>query len=140
MINVEVGMVINHPIEDVSRSWLTLNLPKWDTDFQEAKRVASTPDGVGATYQCVLKYTGKNATQKVETTEYAVNKKITFESAHQDCKGQDKYPVRVRCRRHKDHFTPTARILRSLQVTRTANGWRDPQGSHSPFEQLKATT
>jgi uncharacterized membrane protein len=81
MINVEVGMVINHPIEDVFAFVANLeNLPKWDTDFQEAKRVASTPDGVGATYQCVLKYTGKNATQKVETTEYAVNKKITYES------------------------------------------------------------
>ena len=82
MINVEVSMIINRPIADVFAFVANLeNLPKWDTDFQEAKRVASIPDGVGATYQCLLKYPGgKTATQKVETTEYAENKKITYES------------------------------------------------------------
>ena len=81
MINVEVSMVINRPVADVFAFVANLeNLPKWDTDFQEAKRLTSTPDGVGATYQCLLKISGKGATQKVETTEYAVNKKITYES------------------------------------------------------------
>jgi len=82
MINVEVNMVINRPVTDVFAFVANLeNLPRWDTDFQEAKRETSTPDGVGAAYQCLLKYPGgKTATQKVETTEYVVNKKITYES------------------------------------------------------------
>jgi len=82
MINVEARMVINRPVADVFAFVANLeNLPRWDTDFQEAKQLASTPDGVGAMYQCLLKYPGgKTATQKVETTEYAVNKKITYES------------------------------------------------------------
>lgn len=82
MINVEVGMIINRPVADVFTFVANLeNLPKWDTDFQGAKRVTSTPDGVGAMYQCLLKYPGgKTATQKVETTEYEVNKKITYKS------------------------------------------------------------
>jgi len=82
MINVEVSMIINHPVADVFAFVANLeNLPRWDTDFQEANRVASTPDGVGATYQSLLKYPGgKTATQKVETTEYIENKKITYES------------------------------------------------------------
>lgn len=82
MINVEVGMIINRPIEDVFAFVANLeNLSKWDTDFQEAKRLTSTPNGVGATYQCLLKYPGgKTATQKVETTEYTENMKITYES------------------------------------------------------------
>lgn len=82
MINVEVSLVINRPVADVFAFVVNLeNLPRWDTDFQDAKRVASTPDGVGATYQCLLKYPGgKTATQKVETTEYTENMKITYES------------------------------------------------------------
>jgi len=82
MINIEVSLVINRPVADVFAFVANLeNLPKWDTDFQEAKRVTSTPDGIGATYQCLLKYPGgKTATQKVETTEYTENKKITYES------------------------------------------------------------
>ena len=81
MINVEVSMVIDRPVTDVFAFVANLeNLPKWDTDFQEAKRLTSTPDGIGATYQCLLKYPGgKTATQKVETTEYTENKKITYE-------------------------------------------------------------
>jgi len=82
MINVEVSLVINRPVADVFAFVANLeNLPRWDTDFQEAKRLTSTPGGAGTTYQCLLKYPGgKTATQKVETTEYAVNKKITYES------------------------------------------------------------
>ena len=82
MINVEVSMVINCPIADVFAFVANLeNLPRWDTDFQEVKRLTSTPGGAGTTYQCLLKFPGgKTATQKVETTEYAVNKKITYES------------------------------------------------------------
>ena len=82
MVNIEVGMIINRPVADVFTFAANLeNLPKWDTDFQEAKRITSTPDGVGAMYQCLLKYPGgKTATQKIETTEYVVNKKITYES------------------------------------------------------------
>jgi uncharacterized membrane protein len=74
-------MIINRPVADVFAFVANLeNLPRWDTDFQEAKRLTSTPDGAGATYQCLLKFSGKAAPQKVETTEYAVNKKITYES------------------------------------------------------------
>ena len=81
MINVEVSMVINRPVADVYAFVANLeNLPRWDTDFQEVKRLTSTPDGAGATYQCLLKFSGKNATQKVETTECVVDQKITYES------------------------------------------------------------
>lgn len=82
MINVEVSLVIKRPVADVFAFVANLeNLPSWDTDFQEAERLTSTPNGVGAMYQCRLKYPGgKSATQKVETTEYTENMKITYES------------------------------------------------------------
>jgi uncharacterized membrane protein len=80
MINVEVSTVINRPIPEVFAFVANLeNHPKWETDFQEVKRLTSTPGGVGTLFQCVLKMPGKSMTSKFEITEYEVNKKIAFE-------------------------------------------------------------
>ena len=80
MISVEVSTVINRPVADVFAFVANFeNHPKWETDFQEVKQLTSTPDGVGTTYKCLLKFPGQAATSKFEITEYAVNQKITYE-------------------------------------------------------------
>jgi uncharacterized membrane protein len=79
MINVEVSTNINRPIADVFAYVANFeNHPKWENNFQKVKLLASTPSGVGTTYQCELKLPGQSATSKFEITEYEVNKKIAF--------------------------------------------------------------
>lgn len=80
MINVAVSIVINRPISDVFAFVANFeNHPKWETDFQEVKRISSKPGGVGTTYQCVLKFPGQTATSKFEITEYMLDQKIAYE-------------------------------------------------------------
>jgi uncharacterized membrane protein len=80
MINVEVSTVINRPVSDVFAFVANFeNHPKWETNFQNVRLLASTPNGVGTTYQCELKLPGQSATSKFEITEYEPNKKIAFE-------------------------------------------------------------
>ena len=79
MINVEVSTNINRPIADVFAYVANFeNHPNWENNFQKVKLLASTPSGVGTTYQCELKLPGQSATSKFEITEYEVNKKIAF--------------------------------------------------------------
>jgi hypothetical protein len=37
------------------------------------------PDGVGTTYQCLLKFPGQTVTSKFEITEFVLNQKILYE-------------------------------------------------------------
>ena len=79
MVNVEVSTVINRPVEEVFAFVTNFeNLPKWETDIQEAKQIHTTPNGVGSTYQCVLKMPGQTASSKFVITEYEPNQKIAF--------------------------------------------------------------
>ena len=79
MINVEVSTVINRPVSDVFAFVANFeNHPKWAIDFQEVKRLTSTPSGVGTTYNCLLKFPGQIATSKFEITEYVANQKIAY--------------------------------------------------------------
>jgi len=81
MINVEESIVINRPIAEVFAFVANFeNHPKWESNFQKVKLLASTPAGVGTTYQCELKLPGQTATSKFEITEYEVNKRIAFEA------------------------------------------------------------
>ena len=75
------GVFINHSQQEVF-DFLSdpANLSKWSSAFELAHWTSTDAPGVGATYQCLLKFYRKAATQKVETTEYAVNKKISYES------------------------------------------------------------
>jgi len=80
MIKLEASTVINRPVEEVFKFVANFeNHPKWEKNFQKVKLLASTPTGVGTTYQCELKLPGQSATSKFEITEYEANKKIAFE-------------------------------------------------------------
>ena len=80
MINVQVTTVINRPVEEVFAFVANFeNHPKWETDFQEVKRLSSGPVGLGTAYQCLLKLPGQTASSKFEITEFAPNQKIAFQ-------------------------------------------------------------
>jgi len=80
MINVEVSTVINRPVAEVFAFVANFeNHPRWETDFQEVKRLTSTPMGVGTIYNCLLKFPGQTASSKFEITEYVINQKIAYE-------------------------------------------------------------
>jgi hypothetical protein len=79
MVNVNVSTVINRPVADVFAFVANFeNHPKWETDFQEVKQLMATPNGVGTTYQCLLKFPGQMAASKFVITEYELNHKIAF--------------------------------------------------------------
>ena len=81
MINIEESIVINRPVAEVFAFVTNFeNLPQWESNFRKVRLLASTPTGVGTTYQCDLKLPGQTATSKFEITEYEVNKKIAFEA------------------------------------------------------------
>ena len=80
MINVQASTVIKRPVEDVFAFLSNFeNHPKWEMNFQKVKLLASSPTGVGTTYECELKLPGQSAKSKFEITEYEPNKKIAFE-------------------------------------------------------------
>jgi uncharacterized protein YndB with AHSA1/START domain len=79
MINIEVSTVINRPIADVFAFVANFeNHPKWESNFREVKRLSSDPDGVGTTYQCVLRVPGQRVVSTFEITEYVRDRKIAF--------------------------------------------------------------
>ena len=79
MINVEVSTVINRPVVDVFAFVANFeNHPKWETDFQDVKKLSSMTSGVGTTYQCLLKFSGQTAASKFVITEYELNHKIAY--------------------------------------------------------------
>lgn len=59
MINVNVSTTINRPVEEVFAFVVNFEiLPKWESDILEAKELERTPNGIGTTYQCLLKMPG----------------------------------------------------------------------------------
>jgi uncharacterized membrane protein len=79
MINVEVSTVINRSVEDVFAFTANFeNLPKWESDIQEVKPISVKPNGVGTTYQCLLKFPGQTVSCKFVITEYEPNRMIAF--------------------------------------------------------------
>jgi uncharacterized membrane protein len=82
MITVQVSTIINSPVSKVFAFVSNFeNHPKWETDFQEVKRLSGEMGGVGTTYQCLLKFPGQTVASKFEITEYAENEKIAYEGA-----------------------------------------------------------
>ena len=79
MVNVNVSTVINRPVAEVFAFVANFeNHPKWETDFQDVKKLSSMTSGVGTTYQCLLKFPGQTAASKFVITEYELNHKIAY--------------------------------------------------------------
>jgi carbon monoxide dehydrogenase subunit G len=76
VINVEVSIVINRPLDEVFAilSDLENNL-KWRSGMIEAKKTSAGPIGVGTTYRMINNVLGLRIEGEVEVTEYEPNRK-----------------------------------------------------------------
>ncbi len=78
MIQLEVSIVINRPVEEVFAflSDLESNL-KWRTSQIEAIKTSEGPIGVGTTYRTVNNVLGRRLEGESEVIEYEPNRKVT---------------------------------------------------------------
>jgi uncharacterized protein YndB with AHSA1/START domain len=81
MVEVEVSVVINRPVEEVFafvtriESW-----NQWDAQLAEVKKTSEGPVGVGTTWQEVRHFMGRRMESTNEITEYEPNRKLSFKS------------------------------------------------------------
>jgi carbon monoxide dehydrogenase subunit G len=74
MINVEVSVVINRPLEEVFAFLSRLeNNMKWRTGMIAAEQASAGPVGVGTTYRLVNEVLGRRIEGEAEVTEYVSN-------------------------------------------------------------------
>ena len=79
MARMEIGVVINCPIEEVCaylndvRNW-----PKWRSDVLEAEQTSEGPVGVGTTVRLVQQWMGQRSEAILEVTEYEPNRKLKY--------------------------------------------------------------
>lgn len=76
MINVQVSIVINRPLEEVFifLSNLENNL-KWRSGMIKAEKISEGPIGVGTTYRMINNYFGRRVEGEAVVTEYELNRK-----------------------------------------------------------------
>ena len=76
MINVQVSIVINRPLEEVFvfLSNLENNL-KWRSGMIKAEKISEDPTGVGTTYRMINNFFGRQVEGEAVVTEYELNRK-----------------------------------------------------------------
>jgi carbon monoxide dehydrogenase subunit G len=76
MINVQVSIVINRPLEEVFvfLSNLENNL-KWRSGMIKAEKISEGPIGVGTTYRMINNFFGRQVEGEAVVTEYELNRK-----------------------------------------------------------------
>ena len=76
MINVQVNIVINRPLEEVFvfLSNLENNL-KWRSGMIKAEKISEGPIGVGTTYRMINNFFGRRVEGEAVVTEYELNRK-----------------------------------------------------------------
>ncbi len=81
MAKVEMGIVINRPVEEVF-AFLSNpeNYPKWSSSSSDVKITSEGPIGVGTTYRSVVTFLGRRIESQVEFTEYEPNRKCAQKS------------------------------------------------------------
>jgi uncharacterized membrane protein len=81
MAKVEVGVVINRPIEEVFAFAANIeNNAEWQSGVLEAQVTSEGPIGVGTTYRYVTQLLGRRIEADGEIIEYEPNRKYSFES------------------------------------------------------------
>jgi polyketide cyclase/dehydrase/lipid transport protein len=76
MINVQISIVINRPLEEVFvfLSNLENNL-KWRSGMIKAEKISEGPIGVGTTYRMINNFFGRQVEGEAVVTEYELNRK-----------------------------------------------------------------
>jgi carbon monoxide dehydrogenase subunit G len=76
MINVQVSIVINRPLEEVFSFLSNLeNNMKWRSGMIKAEKVSDGPIGVGTTYRMINNFFGRQVEGEAVVTEYELNRK-----------------------------------------------------------------
>ena len=77
MVNVEVSVMIDRPVEEVWKFITDLSkVPTWDTGVLEVKQTSTGPLGLGSTGDFREKM--RNMTISVRITEYEPNRRVSF--------------------------------------------------------------
>jgi carbon monoxide dehydrogenase subunit G len=78
MINVQVSIVINRPLEEVFSFLSNLeNNMKWRSGMIKAEKVSEGPIGVGTTYRMINNFFGRQVEGEAVVTEYELNRKYS---------------------------------------------------------------
>jgi len=86
MVNVEVSVMIDRPVEEVWKFITDLSkVPTWDTRVLEMKQTSTGPLGVGSTGEFREKM--RNMTISIRITEYDPNRRCSFEHTSGPMKG-----------------------------------------------------
>ena len=86
MVNVEVSVMIDRPVEEVWKFITDLSkVPTWDTGVLEVKQTSTGPLGVGSTGEFREKM--RNMTISIRITEYDPNRRLSFEHTSGPMKG-----------------------------------------------------
>lgn len=76
MINVQVSIVINRPLEEVFGFLSNLeNNLKWRSGMIKADKISAGPIGVGTTYRMINNFFGRQVEGEAVVTEYELNRK-----------------------------------------------------------------
>ena len=76
MINVQVSIVINRPLEEVFSFLSNLqNNLKWRSGMIKAEKISDDPVGVGTTYRMINNFFGRRIEGEAVVTEYELNRK-----------------------------------------------------------------
>jgi carbon monoxide dehydrogenase subunit G len=77
MVNMEVSIVINRPLDEVFASLADLESNvKWRSGTVEAQQTSTGPIGVGTTYRMVNSVFGRRLEGEAEVTEFEPNRKF----------------------------------------------------------------
>jgi uncharacterized membrane protein len=92
MFTVDIGTVINRPVEEVFAFLSNFeNWPKWAAGLIEARKTSDGPIGRGTIWRSVSNVLGQRVESEAEVTEYEPNRKIRWKykpGAIQQAKGQ----------------------------------------------------
>jgi uncharacterized protein YndB with AHSA1/START domain len=77
--DVDVSTVINRPVAEVFAYVSDFeHHPDWERNFKQVRRVSTSADGTGTTYECVFQVPGQRVTATLEITEWQPNQRVAF--------------------------------------------------------------
>jgi len=81
MIEIMKSVVINRPVEDVFAYVSDVdNEPEWISEVMEVRKTSAGPVGVGATYDNIVHFLGRQIIDPHEVVQYEPNRKFGFKS------------------------------------------------------------
>lgn len=81
MIEINKSTVINRPVEEVFAYVSDVgNEPQWISEVMEVRKTSDGPMGVGATYENIVQFLGREIVDPHQVVRYEPNRKFAFKS------------------------------------------------------------